>query len=216
MQTVHRPDESSSDEVGLVVNHALAIKGSLDRPSASWIIDSGATSHICNNRKLFTQLFPLNSPVEVKLGNGHSLTAVAHGTVKLRVVYGRQNRSRMCSITEVLYVPELSYNLLSVPKVTKKVNFIDSMCYIQDKKQKIVSVGEKHDGLYRVRAAEAELNISETLSPNRLLLTKDVWHYRYGHLSMKNLQKLARDNLVDGFHYDPAQQIQFCDSCLEG
>ena len=33
---------------------------------------------------------------------------------------------------------------------------------------------------------------------------------------MKNLQKLARDGLVQGFDYSASREIQFCDSCLEG
>ena len=33
---------------------------------------------------------------------------------------------------------------------------------------------------------------------------------------MKNLQKLARDNLVEGYNYAPSKEIQFCESYLEG
>lgn len=71
--------------------------------------DSGATSHICNQKVMFTQLNQLESPVEVKLGDGRMLEATAIGTVKLRIIYGqKRSLSRRCCLTDVLYVPELS------------------------------------------------------------------------------------------------------------
>ena len=73
-------DSSDNDEVGLVVEHALAAKESMNLQS-KWIIDSGATSHICKNKSLFVKLYPLNPEVDIKLGNGHTLKATAQGTV---------------------------------------------------------------------------------------------------------------------------------------
>ena len=52
---------------------------------------------------------------------------------------------------------------------------------------------------------------------NHCSLTKeDLWHHRFGHLSVKNLQKLARDKLVDEFDYSESLNIQFCENCLKG
>ena len=47
---------------------ALSI-GQLD----SWIVDSGATCHMCNNKALFANLQQLKEPLEVTLGDGHPL-----------------------------------------------------------------------------------------------------------------------------------------------
>ena len=65
-----------SDEDALVVGHAFAA-----RTSADWIIDSGATSHMCTSRHLFTDYRCLNE--KVSLGDGRSLKAVGRGTVSL-------------------------------------------------------------------------------------------------------------------------------------
>ena len=40
-----------------------------------------------------------------------------------------------------------------------------------------------------------------------------VWHRRFGHLGAQNLQKLSRDQMVNGFDYDNSG---FCESCVEG
>ena len=45
---------------------------------------------------------------------------------------------------------------------------------------------------------------------HRSLTKEDLWHHRFGHLSVKNLQKLARDKLVDEFDYSESLNIQFC------
>ena len=45
---------------------------------------------------------------------------------------------------------------------------------------------------------------------------KEIWHQRFGHLGMKNLQKLATDQLVNGLDYDVTKDIKFCEPCVDG
>ena len=45
---------------------------------------------------------------------------------------------------------------------------------------------------------------------------EEIWHRRFGHHGMKNLQKLATDQLVNGPDYDVTKDIKFCDSCVDG
>ena len=48
-----RPDDSSeSDDVGLVIDHVLTTKPS-STMNGKWILDSGATCHICSDRSRF-------------------------------------------------------------------------------------------------------------------------------------------------------------------
>lgn len=47
--------------------------------------------------------------------------------------------SKLCTLHEVLYVPKLSYNLLSVAKASKRgkiVKFTKSACYMLDRRHK--------------------------------------------------------------------------------
>ena len=41
-------------------------------------------------------------------------------------------------------------------------------------------------------------------------------HQRYGHLGTQNLEKLAKDNLVQGFNFDVKKDLDFCDACVKG
>ena len=74
--------DSESDTVGLMVSQALSV-GSTN-PDC-WIIDSGATCHISNNRSLFIEYNSLEESQSVTLGDGHTLEAVGKGVVALKL-----------------------------------------------------------------------------------------------------------------------------------
>ena len=54
--------------------------------SGTWIIDSGATCHMCNNKKVFIDMRHLDTPQQVTLGDGSSLEGPAEATVKLDMI----------------------------------------------------------------------------------------------------------------------------------
>ena len=77
----------------------------------------------------------LQKSQEVTLGDGHALEATGQGRVFLEMTLpdGKTNR---CVLHSVLYVPKLSYNLLSVTKVSehgKVIRFDDAGCQILNK-----------------------------------------------------------------------------------
>lgn len=87
--TKRSDSESDIDKTGLVVKHAMSVLETTHE--SQWIIDSGATSHMCTDRRMFTKLRPLSKSLEVKLGDGHVLMAVGQGTVQLIMKCGRDN-----------------------------------------------------------------------------------------------------------------------------
>ena len=181
-----------SDEAGLVVNHVLSADGK-PRLTGRWIIDSGATSHTCNDRDLFIGLYPLKSPLEVLLGDGHKLTATAYGTVKLLMKSG-QRSSRKCILHDVLYIPELSYNLLSVSKAVERGNIVkfgSSSCIIRDSNRKLITIAQNVGGLYQIDTTATYINSAQTTSC-REITKEDVWHRRFGHLNFKELTKISQ------------------------
>ena len=89
---------------------------------------------------------------------------------------------------DVLCVPELSYNLVSVPKTTEKgvmVSFEDSMCHIFDKKKREIAMATKSGRLYYIEGIYQSVNTDEKGKGN-------LWHRHYAHLSAFSLQKLAK------------------------
>jgi hypothetical protein len=83
-----------------------------------WVVDSGATRHMTYNKLAFVQYYRLGAPVEVLTAGGTTLTAEGSGTVVVRLLQGQRIVS--VAITDVLYVPGLIGNLLSVPQLQDK------------------------------------------------------------------------------------------------
>ena len=81
---------------------------------------------------MFDRLEDMAVPQVVKLGDGRSIETTKLGTVqlKLKQVNGSHKNG---TLHDVIYVPELSYNLLSITKATslgKTVRFDESTCEI--------------------------------------------------------------------------------------
>ena len=68
---------SFPDSYSMLVCHAL----SAGTPSDSWIVDSRATCHMCNNVVLFVELRSFKEPLQVTLDDGHALQATGRGNV---------------------------------------------------------------------------------------------------------------------------------------
>ena len=214
---VKRRDSSSSDSesAGLLVGHVLS--ASAKSQSDSWIMDSRATCHMCNNGMLYVELCSLKEPLEVTLGDGHTLEATGHGTVVLEMKLP-DGTTKKCNLRNVLYVPKLAYNLLSVSKATetgKTTRFSEAGCRILDAKRKLVAAGTRVGSLYYLDCLTGCQQINAAASVCQET-RGEVWHRRFGHLGARNLQKLAKDKLVDGFDYDVSKKIGFCESCAEG
>ena len=95
-------------------SHALFSGGHTRR--SEWVVDSGATSHLCGNRDWFTSYRTLNTPREVILGNKQKVLAPGIGQIEVNLKVG--NSSHPITIHDVLYCPSISHNLLSVPQLT--------------------------------------------------------------------------------------------------
>jgi len=81
-----------------------------------WIIDSGAMVHLCGYHDWFTSYCPLNPPHKIILGNKNLILAPGIGQIKVHLITG--NSPDITIIHNVLYCPNISHNLLSVPQLT--------------------------------------------------------------------------------------------------
>ncbi|KAK0591293.1 hypothetical protein LWI29_038100 [Acer saccharum] len=116
---------SSSVDSHPVVSNFTVIGSSI--PSTTWIIDSGATHHVCHDLSLFSSFDIDFSGSSVQLPNGHMVAISKIGTVSL---------SLHLVLTKVLYVPDFKYNLLSISALLQSAScslkFYADHCYIQD------------------------------------------------------------------------------------
>ena len=99
---------SDSESDALMVSHTVLSASTMTK----WIIDSGASCHMCCDSGLFDKLEVLIHPIDVSVGDGRSLKATGRGMISLNMQLSDEKLNK-CRLLDVLYVPKLSYNLLS-------------------------------------------------------------------------------------------------------
>ena len=207
-------EQGSSEDDALIVTHALLTSS---ESKNNWIVDSGATCLMCNDQQLFKQFVSLKKPQAVTLGDGHTLEVVGQGIVTLeaRLPSGKIKR---CNLNNVLCVPKLAYNLLSVTKASeagKTVCFNKNVCTILNKKGKALAIAAKLGSLYYLNCKQSQ-NQLMNVSIDKRESKETLWHRRYGHLGENGLRKLAKKGLVDSFNYDASEEISFCETYIGG
>ena len=80
---------------------------------------------------------------------------------------------------------------------------------------KLIATGTRVGSLYYLDCLTGCQNVNVTGS-DHVESKEEVWHRRFGHLGVRNLQKLAKDELVSGYDYDVSKDIGFCELCTEG
>lgn len=208
-----RDGDSDSDNVGLTVRHALS---ACDVQTYHWVLDSGATSHMCNDRALFTDMVTMKQPHNVMLGDDHHVEAVGRGTVMLDIECS-PGRTKKCTLTDVLYVPGLTFNLISVSKSSDKIGravFTSEGCEFLDAGGKVAATGRRVGDLYYLNCRENQQSARVTQGSDSP--QAELWHRRFGHLGTQSMQKLVDSDMVTGLNCKITKQVGVCEPCAEG
>ena len=176
---------------------------SLLQNNLSWIIDTGATDHMCSNKALFLSMTKLSQPHLIGLPNGSDTSVSFIGKVQIHTSIILDN---------VLYVPDFKYNLVSITKLTSQLNtfviFTDENCLLQDPSLKnnfaLGVLGTRVNDLYVFNHDHIKSTLSFSLSvfsslPNTKAFASNsnvqsnvmIWHKRFGHASIETLHKLS-------------------------
>ncbi|KAL2903590.1 Retrovirus-related Pol polyprotein from transposon RE1 [Bienertia sinuspersici] len=109
-----------------------------------WIIDSGATHHITNEREDMRNISVVEKNTSINLPTGESATVVGKGEVSL---------CKNLNLKNVMLVPSFKHRRISVQKLNKdnncKVMFLPHCCIVPDAQtSQIKGVGKERNGLY--------------------------------------------------------------------
>jgi len=114
------------------------------------LIDSGATNHMTPHSSSFSSYTALSRNPYITVANGSTTPVNGHGNIHLQPSFPLRN---------VLHVPKLSNNLLSIQKITQDLNcavvFFPSHCVFQDLATwKTIGIAKEQDGLYYLQPEE--------------------------------------------------------------
>ncbi|KAI1002209.1 hypothetical protein K3495_g5995 [Podosphaera aphanis] len=159
----------------------------------SWIADSGASTHVANQRKMFESFNPTKSILNVVGGLTASVEGV--GAVCLEsIIHGTPKKIKL---SNVLYVPRTRHCLISGSRLDQtggEARYKNGKCEFLNAKGELITIGKLVGDLYRINAS-AILNKSHAA----YILTNSIisWHEghrRLGHLSLTSLKLLFRNN----------------------
>jgi transposase InsO family protein len=167
----------------------------------TWYLDSAASHHMTNDPSMVTNTTESNIKVLGSLSSEQNISSVR----------GEAHVNELLPLNDVLLVPNLRKNLVSVAKITEDENMEirfkgNGVQILLD--NSIVGTGSKdQSGIYALdNAPLAEANTTEAL-----------WHMRMGHISHDKLMQL-RDQHAEGvmFHDPTAKSSDTCDDCNLG
>ncbi|RVW88147.1 Retrovirus-related Pol polyprotein from transposon TNT 1-94 [Vitis vinifera] len=173
------------------------------------LIDSGCTHHMCHNATVFKDLDKTYNST-VKVGNGGYVDVKGRDTVAVK------RNSCIKLIFDVLFVPVISQNLLSVGQMLEKqysLQFKDNQCIIFDpyeEKLLCVKMKSKNFAINWENAAEyAYVGVTQSVS--------NLWHKRFGHFNQRGLVELKKLELVEDMpNVSDEAQIFISYELLEG
>lgn len=159
------------------------VAGTPSSTSSSWIIDSGATHHLCNDKTLFSTLGRLGTEINVALGDGSVVPAPASGTLTLRLSTGAS------IVLEALYAPKLRQSLISVSKLAlaHQIVFGSKECHLNGE-----LLGIYKNGVYELAGAVSKEIARASVAAVSKAPTKERWHQRLGHLGDKAVKALLK------------------------
>ncbi|GJW92555.1 retrovirus-related pol polyprotein from transposon TNT 1-94 [Tanacetum coccineum] len=178
-----------------------------------WWYDSGATTHVCNNRDLFKTYKETEDGHEVMMGDNHTSKVIGSGNVEIQFTSGKK-----LTLINVLHVPNIRKNLVSGFKLCKSgvKAVIESDKVILSKANVFVGKAYACDGMFKLNinkiTSSAYLPDCNFISNfNIECSTFNLWHNRLGHINYRTMKDMLKQGIIsyNGEHKDK------CEICVQ-
>lgn len=180
----------------------------------SWLLDSGATSHICSDVNFFVRLESV-SRSNVVVADGTEKRVDGVGDCQIECFNGSGELVEL-TLTNVLFVPSLEGNMISVSKLAAKgvfANFDNSVCKLVFA-NKVIAIGDKKCDMYWLRTSQNRV-VKVIMQPHKKNCPHS-WHCRFGHRDPEVLGEIQRKNLATGLTVESCGVQWTCESCIAG
>jgi hypothetical protein len=182
--------------------------GLLTTVERSWIVDSGASRHMCQDRDVFVS-YEAISPIEITAAKG-TIRAVGVGSIRLDLTNSK-GRVTPILLKQVLYVPGLVANLLSTNCLRSSgAYFHGGTCTLhQLGNDAEFGHAPPQNGVNILRAVAVAPKAVLAAPATTPQVSIETWHRRLGHLGKASLKKLK-------LHEDTEFSKSHCAACRLG
>lgn len=231
---LRKEDAGSSSDT-----NAFMVYSENEEKNGMWCLDTGATEHMCNDKKLFESMTQTHINRQVKLGNGEKVPIRGKGEV---IVWAYNGKKMMKStLSNVLYVPELKFNLFSAGCALDKgyTMYSDNeKCEFLNRNGEVRAIATRKNKLYKMHFSkennpESFANVvdeestlenegekfdfcfSELLSSEcnsaKTIEALSNWHCKLAHQNVSYIKQFLRKNNIDFL-----DEKIVCEQCLSG
>lgn len=209
------PNQNNEDSFAFMFSQCELSKPNHNSNDITFLLDSGATDHIVNNQDFFSAYTQITSPLKINIAKtGAFIHALGRGRIDVTSNLGKQG-----SLEEVLYSPEVPYNLLSVNRMQKagmEIIFNNEGVQIYNNKRCCIMSGITCNNLSKITLT---INLQKALSlkASRNSNLYNLWHARLGHVNKQKFNNLK--NMIDDYSVidniiPPTDEL--CEPCILG
>lgn len=219
-QEIHKYIKGKSVDEHASYANAYDFVGTTSSPSNlflssdSWILDTGASSHMCFNKSLlqhFNSHFP---PTKIHLPDS---------SVKIISTHGQASLHPQLQLNHVLFIPQFRFNLISVNRLIHESNlslsFTKSHCVVQDlRNSRIIAIAAMKGNLYILDKNSFNADVISkfvhdydnhtactALSSNDNVVS--LWHQRLGHCPLSVIK------YITSIKSSCSTSLPNCDTC---
>lgn len=211
-----KEEDNGKEEYGNFFGSVVFASNEGTLTSDTWLLDSGASRHLCADKNQITNLTKVDKAIKMKVANKQMIQLNHIGTVGLKTRNG--NKERSVKLTDVAYAPTFQCNLISVGKLIDagaEVRFGEKGAIVFHKGVPVITA-KRCGNLFVVQLTSnnsESVNVVTEEEKNQMRL----WHNRLGHVAYSGLRKMINNNSVDGMGIKSASVKELrCEGCLKG
>jgi transposase InsO family protein len=173
------------------------------------VIDSGCTNHMTRERSMFESLKESDGDHYITFAGNQKEKVLGTGNIDLNSKF---------SLSKVLLVESLGYNLLSISQLCASgFNFLftnEGVTFIRRSDGSVAFKGVPKGTLYLVNFSQEKAQL------DKCLVIKSssgwLWHRRLAHVGMRNLNKLLKGDHILGLTNVSIEKDRICSACQAG
>lgn len=179
--------------------------------------DTGATRIMMGDEHFFASLRPLVR--EIQLADGASIYSKGEGDVSFQPWINGKFSTSVIIFPNVLFAPDLKSNLISVLSLVRqngyeiRINSQQMEFYHGGELRMTARIDENCIAYLNGRVLTAESALAASTCP----LDRALWHRRLGHFHHAGIDKIIRNNLVEGLDLNSnSSPDPICVPCISG
>lgn len=220
------PKQTNTQKQEAIALIAAFVTDAMSLKRKEWILNSGASHHMCYDRELFDN-YVINSsskkPIETA---GSMMRAKEMGSIRLTFVRSNGVQQEVM-LEQVYHLANLNVNLLSANRIRKRGYYIDRLTQTTRNKtsrEELCAYVTTNSHMI-ILTAEPTLQAYTANTKSDNPLPMELWHRRLGHLGLENLIRTANNTIgmtipvgaqrkdppllqMGGLHFKPPRTIK--------